>query len=845
MEPIAIIGIGCRFPGNVNSPEELWNVLKEGKDLIHDIPEERLKDLKTLYNPQPGVPGKIVPRQGGYLSDIDQFAASFFDIAPKEAAYIDPQQRLLLETAWEALENANQVIGERQRGQTGVFTGIWTSDYEAYMFSTGVPVNLYMTTGGSRYAASGRLSYALDARGPSITIDTACSSSLVALHLACQSLRSGECSLAIVGGANLIIHPYITLGYTRSKMLSPESRCKFGDAAANGYVRSEGVAVVVLKPLSLALAENNPIYALIAGSAVNNDGQGSGSLVAPSLDGQIALLRETYQAAGISPGLVQYVEAHGTGTKAGDQIELKALGTVLGEGRESQKPCRVGSIKTNLGHTEAASGLAGLIKVALCLKHRAFPASLHLSTPSARIPWSTLPLTMQREYETLRPGEHPIYASANSFGITGTNAHVVLRNAPEIPASSAVRTQEALPQNALLPLSAHNHSSLQAVAAGYRDFLLNVRDEASLSWHDLCHAVSLGRKQFKHRLALLASSKAEALEQLQAYLAGDTVLSGSTWTSATRPVFVFGGYHSRWQSLGWELFMAEPAFRAMLIQCDEYTRTSAGWSILEKLASFDELPSESITRTVTLAWQIASIALWRSWGLVMEKTLGYDTGELAAAYAVGELKLEDALSQAYTGQRVRPEPSPTIQPVGYGNPTGSSEDLLSAMCSQVAPDSLSFPAIARERQKETLATTRTSAVVAEAERYLSQRPGGPQRSDSTASRLDPMAFSHAVHALLAADHTLFIEIGPASHLAQIIRRSLEERTQTGTVISWLAEEQDRYTATLNLLRILYLSGFTPDWRNFYRRPPRRVELPGYPWQRQRFWLEEKGPSINE
>ncbi|MGH2509393.1 MAG: type I polyketide synthase, partial [Ktedonobacteraceae bacterium] len=488
MEPIAIIGIGCRFPGNVNSSEDLWNLLKEGKDVIDDIPSERFGNIESLYDPKPGAPGKIIARQGGYLANIDLFDPSFFDIAPKEAAYIDPQQRLLLEVGWEALEDANVVIEAEQKAHTGVFVGVWTSDYETYMYHTGVPINLYMTTGGSRYAAAGRLSYALDARGPSLTIDTACSSSLVALHLACQSIRAGECSLALVGGANLILQPHITLGYSRSKILSPESRCKFGDERADGYVRSEGVAVVLLKRLSQALAEHNSIYAVIQGSAVNNDGQGSGSLVAPSIDGQIALLREAYRVAGISPGQVYYVEAHGTGTKAGDHTELKALGAVLREGREPQQPCRIGSIKTNLGHTEAASGLAGLIKVALCLKHRAFPPSLHMHTPSARIPWQELPLTMQQTFEAIVPNDEDLYAAVNSFGITGTNAHVILRNAPATRVSTPAPAQESDPHAALLPLSVHSASALRALASRYQELLYSLTDEAPLSWYDICIA---------------------------------------------------------------------------------------------------------------------------------------------------------------------------------------------------------------------------------------------------------------------------------------------------------------------------------------------------------------------
>ena len=354
-EPVAIVGIGCRFPGGADTAEAFWRLVRDGVDAITDIPEDR-PELRALYDPRPGTPGRISCRQGGFLSRLELFDPAFFGISPREASVVDPQQRLLLETTWEALEDAGIVPAALAGRSVGVFVGMWTNEYEDRMFAASPNVDLYVTTGGGRYAASGRLSYNFDLRGPSLTLDTACSSSLVAVHLACQSLRAGECEMAVVGASNLLLTPQISVGYSRSRMLSPDGRCRFGDARASGYVRSEGVGVVVLQPLSRALAEGNRIHAVVCGSAVNNDGRSSGLLVAPGVEAQKAMLRRAYEDAGIDPASVGYVEAHGTGTGVGDPVELEALGAVLGAGRPVDQPCPVGSIKTNIGHAEAASG---------------------------------------------------------------------------------------------------------------------------------------------------------------------------------------------------------------------------------------------------------------------------------------------------------------------------------------------------------------------------------------------------------------------------------------------------------------------------------------------------------
>jgi acyl transferase domain-containing protein len=433
-EAIALIGMACRFPGGGITPEDFWQLLVRGETAVTGIPPDRF-DVDTYYDSTPATPGKVMSRWGGFLAHIDQFDAACFGISPREADVMDPQQRLLLEVAWEALDDAGQTRASLSGSQTGVFVGMWINDYEARLFSDPAQAEFYMTTGSGRYSASGRLSYIFGFQGPSLTIDTACSSSLVAVHHAVQSLRRGECDLAVVGAANIILQPQITIAYSQSRMMAPDGLCKFGDAGADGYVRSEGIGVIVLKRQSQAQHDHDRVHALIIGSAVNNDGRSSGFLTTPGGAGQAELLRKAYRDAGISPGQVHYVEAHGTGTRAGDPVEIGALGAILSIDRPPDRPCLIGSVKTNIGHTEAAAGLAGLIKVVLSMQHRQIPASLHVEALTPHVPWATLPIHLQRELGPWPVTEGPLIAGVSALGIAGTNAHVVLQDAP--PSSSA------------------------------------------------------------------------------------------------------------------------------------------------------------------------------------------------------------------------------------------------------------------------------------------------------------------------------------------------------------------------------------------------------------------------
>ena len=511
---IAIIGIGCRFPGGISDPQSFWHLLIKGIDAISEVPFDRF-DINAFYDPKPGTPGKIVTRFGGFLDEIDKFDADFFEISPREANHLDPQQRLLAEVSWESFEDGGITRDALSKIKTAVYVGIYSNDYENRMFQDLSLVDFYAATGGAHYSAAGRLSYLFDLKGPSVTVETACSSSLVAVHLACRSLWSGESQMAIAGGVNLILNPHHSIAYSVGRMLSPEGRCKFGDAQANGFARADGCGMVVLKPLSKALEDHDRIYATILGSAINNDGR-NGSLVAPSHEGQVAVQLDAYRDAGVPPGSSVYVEAHGTGTPVGDPVEMRSLGQVIGGQRPPGKPCLVGSVKSNFGHAETASGIAGLIKTALCLHHRKIPPSLHFKTPNPEIPWNELNLEIPVELRDLPQEGRLAIVGINSFGLTGMNAHIVLEEFPTQTKDDTAQASMSLDSNRpyLLPVSAKSLESLSEMLGRWKQFLSAEDTKSAASIHDICYSASLRRTHHEYRLAVVGQSKAELCEKL-------------------------------------------------------------------------------------------------------------------------------------------------------------------------------------------------------------------------------------------------------------------------------------------------------------------------------------------
>jgi len=877
-EPIAIVGIGCRLPGGADSPAKLWQLLCAEFDAITLIPPERF-DVAALFDARPATPGKIMTRWGGFLEQIDRFDADFFGISPREAERLDPQQRLLLEVTWEALADAGVTPEGLVGSRTGVFVGMWLNEFEAHLFAEPDGLDLYMTTGSGRYTASGRISYFFDLLGASITVDTACSSSLVAVHLACQSIWSGECSMALAGGANVILQPHITIAYSQSRMMAPDGRCKFGDAGANGYVRSDGAAIVALKPLAAALADGDPVYAVICGSAVTNDGRSSGFLATPGQAGQEEMLRRAYARAGVDPRMVQYVEAHGTGTSAGDPVELGALGAVLGAGRSPEQPCLVGSLKTNLGHTEGAAGVAGMIKVALALAHHQIPASLHLREPNPRIPWPELGLAICAERRPWPAADHPATAGVSSFGIAGTNAHVVLQAAPPAPSRVA---RSATAGALVLPISAHTPAALADLARAYDELLAG--EAPALA--DLCYTASLRAAQLDHRLAVVADSPEGLRAGLEAFTRGERHPHVSVGQAAAQPprvAFVFPGQGSQWLGMARELMADEPAFRATLDDCDRAIFAEAGWSPIEQLAANEasaRLHEIDVIQPTLFAIQVALAALWRSWGVLPVAVVGHSMGEIAAAHVAGALSLDDAVAiicrRSRLLRRVRGQGAMAVVDLSLAEAQAAiagHEDRLAIAVSNSPrstvlsgdPDALAAVVAQLERREVFCRPIKVDVAshspqmdplldeLRAALTSLSPRPaevpiystvvggvadGATLDADYWARNLrQPVLFATAAGQLCADGHTIFIEISPHPILLPAIEQVLRHGGHAGAALPSLRRAEPERATMLTTLGALYTAGAPVSWAALYPSGGRHARLPAYPWQRERFWYE--------
>ncbi len=882
-DPIAIVGIGCRFP-QADGPAAFWRLLSEGIDAVGPIPRSRF-DADALYSAEPATPGKIGTRWGGFLDGIEGFDADFFGVSPREAERLDPQQRLLLETSWEALEDGGLVAEALADTQTGVFVGMWINEYEARLFRDPRAIDFHMTIGSGRYSASGRLSYAFGFRGPSLTVDTGCSASLVAVHLACQSLWSGETGLALAAGVNAILEPNITIAYSQSRMMAPDGRCKFGDARGDGYVRSEGAGVVVLKPLARAIADGDRVYATIIGSAVNNDGRSSGFLTTPGAGGQEEMLRLAYRNAGISPGRASYVEAHGTGTRAGDPVEIKAIGTVLAEGRAPGDVCRLGSVKSNIGHTEGAAGVAGLIKVALALRHRTLPPSLHYESPNPEIPWDTLPVRIQQTLEPWPLSASPAIAGVSSFGIAGTNAHIVLQEAPEPAARVAPATGVGAPR--ILPVSARTAEALDASIRRMHEFVAG-EDGGITGLDDLCWTASARRTHHEHRLALVAGTRDELVAQLEAARAGDAaagVFRGRVDAGrGGRIVFVFPGQGSQWTGMGRELLASEPAFRAALEDCDSAVRAEAGFSVIEQLLADDSssrMREIDVIQPVLFSIEVALAALWRARGFEPAAVIGHSMGEVAAACVAGALSLEDAAAVICRRSRLLRRTSGNgamaVVELTMGEAhealTGR-EDALSVAVSNssrstvISGDPAALEALIADLETREVFCRRVKVDVAShspqmdplrpdllaaLERLAPAAGSVPIYSTVLAEPVDgagldatywtsnlrsPVLFSAAVQRLIADGHDTFIEMSPHPILIPALEEGIRDSGRSGlAAVPSLRRDEDEQRSLMHALAMLHVAGQPIAWEKVYAAPGRHVALPSYAWQRERYWYE--------
>src|SRR6202163_3007874 len=652
-EGIAIIGIGCRFPGGVNDTESFWKLLVEGREAVSDVPPDRW-NVERFYDPEPGVVGKTIARRGGFVDGLDQFDPQFFGISPREAPYVNPLHRLLLETTWEAIEDAGLVLDLEKGTDIGVFVGISHSDYQGiqHTVTDRAGISAHTSTGTAHSIAANRISYCLNLRGPSIAMDTACSSALTAVHVGCEHILAGRCKAAIAGGVTVLITPDGFIGFSQAGMLSPEGKCKAFDASANGFVRSEGAGIVLMKRLSDALADGDPIYAVIVGSAVNQDGRTNG-ISLPSLAAQARLVREACADARIIPSQIGYVEAHGTDTAVGDPIEAHALAEALCAGRTDETALAIGSAKTNLGHLETAAGVAGLVKAALVLKHGLIPASLHFDTPNPNIDFACLKLRVPVVGEPFPDTGGVRMAGVNSFGFGGANAHVILTEAPlrPQPASRDCGTVDAERAWPLL-LSARSEESLRAAASQLSAWL---EDHSKLNGSppllpDLTYMLGARRNHLSHRLTMTARSVSEMAQELSAFSKGQPGPKLRTaftprHEKATRVGFVMSGQGPQWWGMGRELMRHEPVFRRMIEACDKAMRPWARFSLMKELArpeADSQIQRTEISQPAIFAMQMALAELWKSWGVQPAAIVGHSVGEDAAACVAGILSLEQA-----------------------------------------------------------------------------------------------------------------------------------------------------------------------------------------------------------
>ena len=640
-EPIAIVGIGCRYPGGANSPAALWELLADGVDATSGFPTDRGWDLDRLYDPDPDNLGTTYVRRGGFLSGVADFDPGFFGMGPREALLIDPQQRLLLETTWEALEDAGIDPASLRGTQTGVFVGCGAIEYAQML--AGVPGTGALFTGGSGSVVSGRLSYTFGLEGPAMTIDTACSSSLVALHQAVLSLRAGECPLALVGGVAAMLTPIAFVDVNKQRGLAADGRCKAFAEAADGVGCSEGVGVVALERLIDARANGHEVLATIRGSAINQDGASNG-LAAPNGPSQERMIRQALADAGCGPADVDAVEAHGTGTLLGDPIEAGAL--LATYGRERETPLRLGSIKSNIGHAAAASGVAGVIKMVLALRAGMLPKTLHVDRPSSRIDWEAGSIELLTETEPWPTDGRPRRAGVSSFGVSGTNVHVILEEAPAQVAEPAPEggTEPPLAAAPPLVLSAKSEPALREAAA---DLAARMREEDEPAPLDVAFALARTRPLLARRAAIVGGDREQLLERLDAFSAGAETegLGEGSARNEVRPVFVFPGSGSQWEGMGLELLDASPLFAAELRRCDEALAPLVGWSAEAVLRGAEGAPPLETPEVSVLMLFVISVALaklWRACGVEPAGVVGHSQGEVAAAHVAGGLSLDDA-----------------------------------------------------------------------------------------------------------------------------------------------------------------------------------------------------------
>lgn len=885
---IAIVGYAFRLPGDVRDPETLWAALCAGEDLVTRIDPARWATTE-LAHPQRSEPGRSITFSAGVLSRIEEFDADFFGISPREAAVLDPQQRLLLELAWECMENARLPPSRMAGSDCAVYVGISGFDYALRGIDDMSVITAHSMTGNTLSIAANRLSYVFDLHGPSLAVDTACSSSLVALHHACNALRHGEASSALVGGVNLLLHPQPFVGFTKASMLAADGRCRAFDAEGAGYVRSEGGAVLLLKPLEQALADGDEVHAVILASGVNTDGARKTGLTIPSSEGQAELMRTVLARSGLAPSAVDFVEAHGTGTAVGDPVEAAAIGAVYGQGRA--QPLPIGSIKANLGHMEPAAGMAGLIKALLVLRHGAVPPALHLNTPNPRIDFQGLNLELVRQGRPLsRADARPLVAGVNSFGFGGANAHVLLQApTPEPTDEGCANEVGVLPP---LFLSARTQAALRALALDYAE---RIAGAAQGDFYDMAHAAAFGRDRLEKRLACRALSPDLLAEALSSWAQGQDARGLVCEEALPEPgelAFVYAGNGAQWHGMGCRLLEESPEFVRIMTDLDRRMAPLTHFSLLEALQSApaaSRLDDTTVAQPLLFALQVGITLLLQAQGVRPRAVAGHSVGEIAAAWAAGALTLDQAVhvicarSQAQgltrgQGRMAVVGLSPADADALLAR-LGLAREVVVAGFNSPANLTLSASLEALEQVRDALKAqggffrlldldyafhspcmdpVRTQLLTSLENMHPGQAHAADFVSTVTGARhagegldaeywwlnvREPVRFAEAVHSLVDLGCRVFVEISPHAILQRYIRDNLGAAGVQGRVFASLRQKDEGLALLQEIALRVQLLEPNPELQAHFSRPARPVRLPNYPWQKERHWHPVTGESL--
>jgi phthiocerol/phenolphthiocerol synthesis type-I polyketide synthase C len=874
---IAIVGGSCRFPGGVNSLDEYWSILKNEVDAVTEIPDERWS--KAIYgHPNKKINGRSYAWSAGVLSSIDKFDADFFGISRREAEQIDPQQRLLLELTWEALECAGIKAEDIAGSKCGVFVGISGQDYTWRSLDDLASIDAYTILGGSASICSNRISYLFDLHGPSFSLDTACSSSLVAIHQACNSIKNGESSMAIAGGVSLLIHPMGFIGFSKASMLSPTGRCRAFDAAADGYVRAEGAGIVILKELEQAKIDGDNILAIINASGINSDGRTYG-ISMPSAKSQAELLESIYARSEIDLNQLVYLEAHGTGTQVGDSLEAKAISDAIASRRSKRSPLLIGSAKTNLGHLETASGMAGLLKAVLCIQQRAVPSNLHFNTPNPNISFAKLNLKVVNKYTEFNETEKPLLVGVNSFGFGGTNAHVLLEEYQK----KTERTVKVVKKIPPLYLSAKDPQALCDLARIYHKLLLNSKS----SYYDIAWTAFHHRQQLKQRMVVYAESRDEIVRKLDLYAENkqvDSVVVAEEINANGKVALVYSGNGSQWLGMGVTLYTENSIFRRMIIKVDKHWRQLADFSIIDELFASKEksrIELTEIAQPALFAIQVGITQMLKAMGLEFTATVGHSVGEIAAAWAAGCLSLQQAVevifvrsyAQSLTkgqGKMAAVALSATtmrewlkslnleesVVVAGINSPKSitiaGSTDALLFLKQTFHDNGVVFKMLDLDYAFHSPSMDKIKDIVIE--RLCKLKPIKTKKinfiSTVSGKKIDgdeldaeywwenirlPVEFNQAVSTLIADGVTLFIEVGPHPVLSNYLEQNLKEENQNGVVIRLVRRNKESVSAITDGFYQLHLSGSRINNKILFPIVGNYEKLPLYPWQRERYW----------